>query len=139
MRESIDRYDAVAAGTGARIVHCCGVDLAPSDLGVLLLHQAAAAGGAGDLEDTTLLVKAFKGGFTGGTLATMKLELEEVRASPESRALVDDPYALSPDRASEPQISDESDLTWIQHDEDLDSWIGPFVIGGGQHPGCSAQ
>jgi short subunit dehydrogenase-like uncharacterized protein len=82
MRESIDRYGAVAAGTGARIVHCCGVDSVPSDLGVLLLHQAAAADGAGDLEDTTLLVKAFKGGFSGGTLATMKLQLEEVRANP---------------------------------------------------------
>jgi hypothetical protein len=27
------------------------------------------------------LVKAFKGGFSGGTLATMKLQLEEVRAN----------------------------------------------------------
>ena len=49
MRESIDRYDAVAAGTAARIVHCCGVDSVPSDLGVLLLHQRAAAEGAGGL------------------------------------------------------------------------------------------
>jgi short subunit dehydrogenase-like uncharacterized protein len=130
MRESIDRYGAVAAGTGARIVHCCGVDSVPSDLGVLLLHRAAAADGAGDLEDTTLLVKAFKGGFSGGTLATMKLQLEEVRANPESRGLVDDPYALSPDRVAEPQMSDESDLMWIRHDGDLNSWIGPFVMAG---------
>lgn len=130
IRESIDRYDAVAAGTGARIVHCCGVDSVPSDLGVLLLHQAAAADGAGDLEDTTLLVKAFKGGFSGGTLATMKLQLEEVRANPKSRALVDDPYALSPDRAAEPHMGDESDLTWIRHDEDLDTWVGPFAMAG---------
>jgi short subunit dehydrogenase-like uncharacterized protein len=130
MRESIDRYDAVAAGTGARIVHCCGVDSVPSDLGVLLLHQAVAADGAGDLEDTTLLVKAFKGGFSGGTLATMKVQLEEVRANPESRVLVDDPYALSPDRAAEPRMSDESDLMWIQHDDDLDVWVGPFVMAG---------
>ena len=33
MRESINQYGgAVAAGTGARIVHCCGVDSVPSDL-----------------------------------------------------------------------------------------------------------
>jgi short subunit dehydrogenase-like uncharacterized protein len=130
VRESIDRYDAVAALTGARIVHCCGVDSVPSDLGVLLLHQAAAADGAGDLEDTTLLVKAFKGGFSGGTLAAMKVQLEEVRANPGGRALVDDPYALSPDRAAEPEMSDESDLAWIRHDDDLDVWVGPFVMAG---------
>jgi short subunit dehydrogenase-like uncharacterized protein len=86
MRESIDRYGAVAAGTGARIIHCCGVDSVPSDLGVLLLHRAAAADGAGDLEDTTLLVKAFKGGVSGGTLATMKLQLKEVSANSASRS-----------------------------------------------------
>jgi short subunit dehydrogenase-like uncharacterized protein len=130
VRESIDRYDAVAAMTGARIVHCCGVDSVPSDLGVLLLHQAAAADGAGDLEDTTLLVMAFKGGFSGGTLAAMKVQLEEVRANLGSRALVDDPYALSPDRAAEPEMSVESDLAWIRHDDDLDVWVGPFVMAG---------
>ena len=75
-------------------------------------------------------MKAFKGGFSGGTLASMKLQLEEVRANPESRGLVDDPYALSPNRAAEPQMSDESDLTWIQHDDDLDIWVGPFVMAG---------
>jgi short subunit dehydrogenase-like uncharacterized protein len=76
------------------------------------------------------LVKAFKGGFSGGTLATMKLQLEEVRANPESRELVDDPYALSPDRAAEPKMSDESDLTWVRHDDDLDVWVGPFIMAG---------
>jgi short subunit dehydrogenase-like uncharacterized protein len=38
MREAIDRFDAVAVGSGARIVHSCGFDSIPSDLGVLLLH-----------------------------------------------------------------------------------------------------
>jgi hypothetical protein len=32
----------------------------------------------GDLEDTTLVVKAAKGGFSGGTLASGKLQLDEV-------------------------------------------------------------
>ena len=61
MRESIDRYHGVAAGTGARIVHSCGFDSIPSDLGVLLLHHAARADDAGDLEDTTLVVIALRG------------------------------------------------------------------------------
>ena len=39
MREAIDRFDDAAAASGARIVHSCGFDSIPSDLGVLLLHQ----------------------------------------------------------------------------------------------------
>ena len=58
IRDSIDRCHDVAAAAGARIVHCCGFDSVPSDLGVLLLHQAARADDAGDLQDTTLVVTA---------------------------------------------------------------------------------
>src|SRR4051794_29349278 len=39
MRESIDRFDDTASGTGARIVHSCGFDSIPSVIGVLLLHE----------------------------------------------------------------------------------------------------
>ena len=53
IRESIDRFDATARESGARIVHSCGFDSIPSDLGVLLLHRAAQRDGAGELEDTT--------------------------------------------------------------------------------------
>src|SRR5262249_55462272 len=48
IRASIDRYHDVAVATGTRIVHCCGFGSIPSDLGVLLLHHAARADGAGD-------------------------------------------------------------------------------------------
>src|SRR3954463_14705621 len=41
MRRSIDTADAPARASGARIVHCCGFDSIPSDLGVWLLHRAA--------------------------------------------------------------------------------------------------
>jgi short subunit dehydrogenase-like uncharacterized protein len=130
IRDSIDRYHDVAVRTGARIVHCCGVDSVPSDLAVLQLHQAALAHGAGDLEDTTLVVTAFKGGVSGGTLASGKLQLDEVRASAQSRKVVGDPYALSPQRAAEPQLGDERDLVWIEHDDDLGIWVGPFLMAG---------
>ena len=96
IRDSIDRCHDVAAGTGARIVHCCGFDSVPSDLGVLMLHQAARADGAGDLLDTTLVVTALRGGISGGTLASMMGQLEEVRASAERRRLVQRPVRPQP-------------------------------------------
>jgi len=131
-RESIDRYHDLATGTGARIVHSCGFDSIPSDLGVQVLHEAASAAdggeGAGDLEDTTLVVTALKGGISGGTLASATAQLDEIRAHPELRRTVGDPYALSPDRAAEPQLGRERDLNRVRFDADLGIWVGPFVM-----------
>ena len=130
IRDSIDHCHDVAAGTGARIVHGCGFDSIPSDLGVLLLHHAARADDAGDLQDTTLVVTALKGGVSGGTLASMMGQQDEVRASAERRRVVQDPYALSPDRPAEPDLGGERDLDWVRYDGDLRMWVGPFVMAG---------
>jgi short subunit dehydrogenase-like uncharacterized protein len=130
IRDSIDRCHQTAAGTGARIVHCCGFDSIPSDLGVLLVHQAASADGAGDLGDTTLVVTGLKGGVSGGTLASMMEQLDEVRADPRLGRLVDDPYALSPDRSAEPDLGDERDLARPSYDPALRMWLGPFAMAG---------
>ena len=130
IRESIDRFHDEAARKGVRIVHSCGFDSIPSDLGVMLLHQQALADGAGDLEDTTLVVKALKGGPSGGTLASGILQMDEVRANPDHARVVNDPYALSPDRAEEPDLGDEGDLTWIERDDHLGTWTGPFIMAG---------
>ena len=145
IRESIDRCHDLAAGTGARIVHCCGFDSVPSDLGVLALHHAARAdeagyagyagyagdaGDAGDLLDTTLVVTALKGGVSGGTLASGMGQWDEVRASAGLRRLTQDPYALSPDRSAEPDLGDEPDQQWVSYDRDLGIWSGPFLMAG---------
>lgn len=128
MHESAHRYHDAAEATGARIVHACGFDSIPSDLGVLLLHEAVRRDGAGDLEDTTLVVRGAKGGPSGGTIATMKDQLDEVRRDPELERIVGDPYALSPAREDEPDLGRERDLRGVEHDDDLDLWLGPFVM-----------
>jgi short subunit dehydrogenase-like uncharacterized protein len=130
MRDTIDHFHDAATQKGVRIVHSCGFDSIPSDLGVMLLHQQAKADGTGELEDTTLVVKVLKGAASGGTLASGIVQMDEAAANPEFRRIVDDPYALSPDRAEEPDLGDERDLAWIQRDDDLQTWTGPFVMAG---------
>src|ERR1700682_1895272 len=130
MTDSIDHYHDAAAQKGVRIVHSCGFDSIPSDLGVMVLHEQALADRTGELEDTTLVVKVLKGAPSGGTLASGKLQMDEAHASPMYRRVINDPYALSPDRAEEPDLGDERDLTWIQRDDDLGTWTGPFVMAG---------
>ena len=124
MRETIDRFHATAERSGARIVHTCGFDSIPSDLGTFLLHEAAGE----ELEDTTLVVRAMRGGFSGGTLASMKGQLDEMKQDPGQRRLAADPYALSPDRSAEPDLGREADIQLPVHDDDLGEWLGPFVM-----------
>ena len=130
MRDTIERFDAPARASGARITHNCGFDSIPSDLGVLLLHEAVRADGAGDLEETTLVVTAMKGGFSGGTLASMKGQVDDMKTSREARRIAGDAYALSPDRAADPEGRDEGDLRTVARDEQLGQWIAPFVMAG---------
>jgi short subunit dehydrogenase-like uncharacterized protein len=128
VRDSIDRAHDVAVRTGARVVHACGFDSVPSDLGVLLLHRAVRADDAGDLEDTTFVLKAARGGVSGGTVASALGQLADARADPARRRLLADPYALSPDRAAEPDLGDERDVRGIEHLDDPQVWAAPFVM-----------
>jgi short subunit dehydrogenase-like uncharacterized protein len=130
IRDTMATCQEAALRTGARIVHSCGFDSVPSDLGVLLTHNAAAADGAGDLQNTTLVVTALRGGISGGTLASAAGQFDDVRASADSSRIIRDPYALSPDRAAEPSLGRERELGAIRHDADLDLWIGPFLMAG---------
>jgi short subunit dehydrogenase-like uncharacterized protein len=123
IRDSIDRCHARAQESGARIVHCCGFDSIPSDLGVWLLHQEA-----GELEDTTFMVKGARGGASGGTIDSMTTMIDEVRADPAKRKLLLDPYSLSPDRDAEPDLGSQLDYGKPAHDDDAGTWLGPFVM-----------
>lgn len=126
LRQAIDGYDTLARSTGARIVHSCGYDSVPSDLAVLLLHQAAEADGAGGLADVRLIASA-RGGFSGGTVDSMRGQLDGVRSDPALRSLVRDPYALSPERDEEPTTEQPSDTAPVRRSED-GLWTAPFVM-----------
>jgi len=127
-RDSADRYHEVAAESGARIVHGGGFDSIPSDLGVHFLYETVKADDGGELEDTALVVTRLRGGFSGGTLASITGQIDEVRADPALRRKAGDPYALSPHRAAEPDLGRQRDLMRVRNDETLGMWTGPFLM-----------
>ena len=129
MRETIDRFDATARESGARIVHTCGFDSIPSDLGVLELHRVAQRDDAGELEDTTFVLERVSGGFSGGTLDSLRGQLDAMKRNPALRKIAGDPYALSPDRDAEPDLGRERDLQSVERDSEL-GWLAPFVMAG---------
>lgn len=129
MRTAIDTADAPAKATGARIVPTCGFDSIPSDLGVFLLAEHAHEHGLGDLKDTTLVVVKLRGGPSGGTIDTLRTTVDTVKADRAVLRTLRDPYALSPDRAAEPDLGAERDPVGAIHDEELGGWFAPFVMG----------
>ncbi len=126
VRASADGYHETAQRTGARIVHACGFDSVPSDLGALLTAEAARADDA-ELTDTTMVMVSARGGISGGTVDSMRLLVDEARSDAERRRLLLDPYALSPDRDAEPDLGRQSDVTVVGRDEGR--WTGTFVMG----------
>lgn len=126
IREVIDRYDALAGRNGVKLVHSCGYDSVPSDLAVLLLHQTAEADGAGGLTDVELVATA-KGGFSGGTIDSLRGQLDGSKVDPALRALLDDPHALSPDRRREPTAQQPPDAGPLGR-SDAGTWTAPFVM-----------
>ena len=132
MRRTIDEFDEPARRSGARIVHTAGFDSIPSDLGVLTLHDQVARDGAGDLEDTTLVVTALRGGISGGTIDSMRAQLEELSAHPDQQKVVFDQYSLSPQRDKEPDQDPawrpEGDLRRPVYDPEIGQWLAPFVM-----------
>jgi short subunit dehydrogenase-like uncharacterized protein len=126
VRDAMTRVDDVAKGTGARIVHACGYDSIPSDLSAMLLAERARADGAGGLRDVRL-VATLRGGFSGGTIDSMRAQVEAVQADPALRRVAGDPYALSPDRAAEPDTRQPRDAVPPARTSD-GRWTAPFVM-----------
>ena len=128
VRDSAAAAHKLAAETGARIVHAAGFDSIPSDLGVLLLHEQVTADGEGSLEDTAYLLVSMKGGVSGGTIDSMRTQVDAVKSDASLRRVLADPYALSPDRAAEPDLGDERDVMVPTRDPLLGRWVAPFVM-----------
>lgn len=92
---SITECHARAQGSGAQIVHACGFDSVPSDLGVWLTARQAADDGEGELTETVLHVRSLRGGISGGTIDSMRQQVIVARSDPAARAVLGDRYALA--------------------------------------------
>jgi short subunit dehydrogenase-like uncharacterized protein len=96
IRRMIDAHQEEARRKGARLVHCCGFDSIPSDLGVLFLHNAVQARGKTAVE-IRFRVRRASGGFSGGTIASLLNVLDEGREDHDVGRVLADPYGLNPE------------------------------------------
>lgn len=126
MRAMIDAHHDTAVESGARIVHACGFDSIPSDLGVWFTQQQAAESFGETCSKISLRVKAMKGGASGGTIASGLNLAEEAQADPELRKILGNPYALCPDgMRTGPR---QPNVSWPEHEPSTGGWVAPFVM-----------
>lgn len=126
IRQMIDKHQAAAAQSGAIIVHSCGFDSIPSDIGVYFLQREAGAAFGEPCEDIVLLVKAMKGGASGGTIASMLNIMEEAREDREIARVLADPYCLNPkDGQRGPEVPDQRGTGYCA---EAGVWTAPFVM-----------
>ena len=100
MKRVIGEYQSEAELSGARIVHTCGFDCIPSDMGVYYLQQQMQQVHGVSAAQIKLRTKAFAGGFSGGTVYSMMNMMDEADSDPEIVTTLADPYALNPPRFS---------------------------------------
>ena len=124
-RASVAASHADAQASGARVVHSCGFDSIPSDLGVRLVADAAAADGEGTPGETALHVRDMRGGLSGGTVDSLRQQLIEVEGDPARRRLLTDPDALTGGIATRRGRRGHATLT---RDERSGVWSAPFVM-----------
>ena len=129
VRDSIERHHATAVESGARIVHSCGFDSVPSDLTAYALHRLVAEHGAGELAETTLVLRAYSGGYGGGSAATMLDLMRLSSTDPRMRRMLDDPYSLSPNRGREPDLGPQPDMP-LRRGAEVAPQLGGLWLGG---------
>ncbi len=125
IRSMLDKHHDEAVEKGVRIVHCCGFDSIPSDLGTLALQDAVIERDGEPCEEVKLIVLGASGGPSGGTLATMMNTLEEA-GEKSVRRVLGHPYALNPE--GERKGPDGSDQVKPVKDDVTGWWTGPFVM-----------
>lgn len=126
MRRMIDAHDAEAQASGARIVHTCGFDSIPSDLGVLRVQREMFARHGVRAAAVKYRITEFKGAFSGGTVASMLNMMAESEIDPEIQDLLNDPYGLNPE--AERRGLDAPERVLPEYDVDFAAWTTPFVM-----------
>jgi len=126
IRRMIRSYEPRAKKSGARIVHCCGFDSIPSDLGVHFLQQASLEHYGKPCTTVKMRVRSAKGGFSGGTVASLMNVLKEAASDPKLRKELANPYSLCP-KTHAPGVR-QSQVSLPEFDADFQSWVAPFVM-----------
>ncbi|MGQ3179170.1 MAG: saccharopine dehydrogenase family protein, partial [Blastomonas fulva] len=124
MRQMIDKYDAAAKASGARIVFSTGFDSIPFDLGVLMLQKECVTRFGKPAPRIKGRVRAMQGTFSGGTAASLKATMAAAAKDPAVLGYLVNPFSLAGGFEGPAQPKGNKP----EHDEALGSWAAPFIM-----------
>lgn len=124
MHRIIGQHDAAAKASGARIVHSCGFDSIPFELGVFFCEETAKAKLGATVPRVKGRVRRIQGGLSGGTAASGAATMAAVQKDPSVMGILMNPFALTPGFEGPPQPPGQA----VEHDDDVGAEVGPFMM-----------
>src|SRR6201991_4354508 len=124
MRQMIDKHEAAAKASGARIVFSCGFDSVPFELGAFYVQEEAKRVFGAPTSRVKGRVRDMRGTLSGGTAASAKATFDAVAKDLSLVAILNDPFALTPgfDGPKQPKGNRAA------YEDDLQSWAAPFMM-----------
>jgi short subunit dehydrogenase-like uncharacterized protein len=124
MRQMIDKHEAAAKASGARIVFSCGFDSVPFELGAFYVQEEAKRVFGAPASRVKGRVRDMRGTLSGGTAASARATFEAVARDLSLVAILNDPFALTPGFSGAKQPKGNKPA----FEEDLQSWTAPFMM-----------
>ena len=124
MRQMIDKHEAAAKASGARIVFSCGFDSVPFELGTFFVQEEAKRVFGAPAARVKGRVRDMRGTLSGGTAASAKATFDAVAKDLSLVAILNNPFAVTPgfEGPKQPRGSKPA------YEEDLHSWTAPFMM-----------
>ena len=124
MRQVIDKHEAAAKASGARIVFSCGFDSVPFELGAFFLQEEAKRVFGAPASRVKGRVRNMRGTLSGGTAASAKATFDAVAKDLSLITILNNPFALTPGFEGPKQPRGNKPA----YEDDLQSWAAPFMM-----------
>ena len=124
MRQVIDKHEAAAKASGARIVFSCGFDSVPFELGAFFVQEEAKRVFGAPASRVKGRVRNMRGTLSGGTAASAKATFDAVAKDLSLITILNNPFALTPGFEGPKQPRGNKPA----YEDDLQSWAAPFMM-----------
>ena len=124
MREMIEKHEAAAKASGARILFSCGFDSVPFELGTFCAQEEARRMFGAPAARVKGRVRDMRGTLSGGTAASARATFSAVAKDLSLAAVLKNPFALTPGFAGPKQPLGNKPV----YEDDLQSWAAPFAM-----------